>query len=338
MSLLAPGRAGRFSRESARTAQLELARANIPLLVAIFVTTAAIPLAAALLLPSEIRGLVVGAGLANAVWTTYWFVVSGSGSAPRMKGADAARWTSDDLKPLRKLGLRHIDELSLDGRSDVDHVAYGPSGVYAIETKWSASRWFDRGNRPTSYLLSAVAQASRGAAKLRDRLAGVPQGVDTRVSAVLVLWGKHAPDTERVIEGVAVIGGAQLGAFFERQTGTLDELTVDRLGDALAQLERDSEAARRSGSRFVTGGFLGIATDVFLGLLAGVAAMLLLASVWGVVALPVYVLIAGVSVSAGLGALSILRRRRVLAVGWTVGTVGVLLLLAIAAGADIVLS
>ena len=337
MRLVAPGRAGRFSRENARTAQLELAKANIWFLGLIFAGACALPLVAAVLLPEALRGLVIGAGLANAVWVTYWLVVTGSGSAPKMSGADAAEWTSKVLRRMRRAGWRHFDELPVDGRSDIDHVAFGTHGVYAIETKWSASKWFDRSNEPTRYLMSAVEQAARGAAKLRTKLADGPRGIDARVSAVLVLWGMHAPDRERVIDGVAIVPGDRLGAFFERRSGSLDALTVDRIGDALTQFERDGEGARHPENRYVSAGLFGIAGDIFGGLVGGTAAMLLLASLWDRLPLPVYVLLAIGSLGGGLVG-SGAKRLRTPAIGWTVGTIGMLLLFAIAAGFDVAVS
>lgn len=335
MRLVDGGRAGRFARETARKEQLELARANLPLLLGIFLLVGAVPVVAALFLPGAVRGLLIGAGLTNAVWMTYWFVVTGSGSAPKMSGADAEEWSSGGLARLRKLGWRHVDGLTFDNTWDIDHVAFGPPGIYVIETKWSASRWFDRGNRPTSYLRAAVAKAERARRELRDELKRTSNPIEVRVSAVLVLWGKHAPEGERIVDGVAVIPGRRLAAFFARQTGSLDALTLDRVADVLARIDRETASTRRPESRYVASGFRGIATDVFFGLLGGTAAMLLLAGMWDRLSLALYAFVAGAVLVVGVVAMGV-RYLRIAAVGWTVGAVGVLLLLTIAVAADVV--
>src|ERR1700738_5137462 len=55
------------------------------------------------------------------------------------RGECAERCVSDVLEDLREFGFRPVHDLQFDG-FNIDHVVVGPSGIYAIETKFRSGR------------------------------------------------------------------------------------------------------------------------------------------------------------------------------------------------------
>ncbi len=86
------------------------------------------------------RGALVGSACTSVLgWLAFW-VVQASGTAPKMMGDQAERWTAGDLRKLRRREYKVVNAIMLK-RWDIDHVLLGPSGAYAVETKWSATPW-----------------------------------------------------------------------------------------------------------------------------------------------------------------------------------------------------
>ena len=79
----------------------------------------------------------------------------------RSRGLDVRRAPSLE-------GWRSFDTIDLGGR-DVDHMLIGPGGVYAIETKWSATRWSLTGLAGNQVERQAH-RARKGARDIRLRL------------------------------------------------------------------------------------------------------------------------------------------------------------------------
>ena len=48
---------------------------------------------------------------------------------------------------MRGRGWHLVNGLQLRGDSDIDHLAFGPPGVFVVETKWSTEPWFGGANR-----------------------------------------------------------------------------------------------------------------------------------------------------------------------------------------------
>lgn len=78
-------------------------------------------------------GLLVGF-LPN-LWLTF---ASAMGFAARSLGADAERWTADELRKLPRGSWAVFHDVMLES-ANVDHVAIGSGRVYAVETKWTSS-------------------------------------------------------------------------------------------------------------------------------------------------------------------------------------------------------
>jgi hypothetical protein len=91
--------------------------------------------------------------------------------------------------------------------ADIDHIAVGPGGVIAVETKWTSSEWENQRGRSSNYR-AALAQARRSAARLERFLASRGSAVD--VTAMLVVWGRGAPSFGtgmRRVDDVLVVDG-----------------------------------------------------------------------------------------------------------------------------------
>lgn len=119
-------------------------------------------------------------GFLPALWLTF---SSAMGIAPRLLGADAERWTADELRKLPTPSWAVYHDVVLD-QVNVDHVAIGPGRVYAIETKWTGSEL------PKGQVKRLAGQAAHRAQALQRALAG--QNVNRGVVPLLVLWGTHA--------------------------------------------------------------------------------------------------------------------------------------------------
>jgi len=88
-----------------------------------------------------------------------------------------------------------IDSVSFE-EFDVDHVAVGPNGVFAVETKYTQSEWWrKRGGGPD--VPPEWIERSRSAAR-KIRLFLGTKGVRTQVRPVLAVWG---PSSHRLASG-----------------------------------------------------------------------------------------------------------------------------------------
>jgi len=148
-------------------------------------------------LPFFIGGLVVGYG-----WFISWALTMTDGSFNSRIGALAEEWTHQEFK---KLGFYVIDGIEFDG-FDVDHVAVGPTGVFALETKWTSVAWTLSREGLSPRRRHAVDQAQRGARKIRLLLRS--RGVEVAVVPVVVVWGPGARlmRTERLAETLLLVG------------------------------------------------------------------------------------------------------------------------------------
>jgi len=112
-------------------------------------------------------------------WRTVYRIV-----VDRMKGAEAEHQVGLQLAELRGMGYRVVHDVMLDPDADqpwnIDHVLVGPSGVYAIETKYRrkpgrgpARVDFDGTGLKFStgyYDLEAVSQTTRAAVDLGNAI------------------------------------------------------------------------------------------------------------------------------------------------------------------------
>ena len=81
-------------------------------------------------------GMFVGLGIAAVIFVAYVEPVT----ARLQNGLDGESNTADQLRRLRRKGWRAVHNIPLKN-GDIDHVAIGPGGVVAIETKSSSAEW-----------------------------------------------------------------------------------------------------------------------------------------------------------------------------------------------------
>lgn len=158
-----------------------------------------------------LTGVLLGAGLASVPWALWTFALSMDGSVSWRIGADAERWTANELDRLGdSWHVEHNVPFPENGIPlDVDHIAIGPYGVLAVETKWTSSH-IDLGAR---HLEKEVKKAAKQAEDNAGRVRGLLMRVaDIDVIPMVVFWGPHvtAAATPVQYEGkVRIVAGDQ---------------------------------------------------------------------------------------------------------------------------------
>lgn len=172
----------------------------------------------------------------------------------QLAGAWGEERTSEILDLARKRGhvwgaVHNIDM----GGYDLDHVAFTPGGVLALESKWKF-RELGRGR----WLNGDLHQASRNAQKVRSVLRSKDIGSIYEVVPVLVVWGKGCQQIvagAEVLDGVHVVAGPHLLDWLEPfGVGILAE---DHAAHDLAALEKFKR--RRDAAALTTGDLSGAA-------------------------------------------------------------------------------
>jgi len=101
-------------------------------------------------------------------------------------GVNGEAWTAEALRKLSRDGWRLVNGLKLNNRVDIDHVAIGPGGVLAVESKWSSNPWPLNGYGPKfmeGQLKNAAQRAQEAASDLRGWFSDpIP------VTSVAVFW------------------------------------------------------------------------------------------------------------------------------------------------------
>ncbi len=234
-------RAGTYARRKARTSQNEYVREHWTTLLFVALAGLAIVAATATVQRNQLlRGIVVGGGSVFVGATIAFWVVQASGTAATMMGDLAEQWTSSELRKLRKGGWKHVNHLVLRQR-DIDHVLVGPGGLFAIETKWSATPWTDQQPR----VWSAAEAAAADARDLRLWSATSWVGAEA-VTPVVFLWGGKAEVLElaRFRDAPATVVVGQRAQDWLAAVSTLDtRLSPDDIARCWKAL--DSQASRR---------------------------------------------------------------------------------------------
>lgn len=322
---LAVGRAGRWPKQQARREYAAVVREQRVLLAGLSALTLAVNVIILRFATPFAAGLTIGVLDASIVWSLALLVVQVTGGGPRWMGGQAEEWSAFELRSLRGAGWRHLDHVLLQS-ADADHVAIGPAGVFALETKWTAQPW--RANSDHR-LPGAAAQARRSAQAVRSRLRAYYGVVD--VTPVVVLWGHHE-DPSRVVEvdGVTILHGTQLASWLRsRPVGRLSDAEVEVATTALSRymaMRDQHEAPNQRSGRFVEVGALGVATDMLIAAATGLVVLLVNFALWA--NLPTAAAAAALIVMLG-GCAVLLRRRwptRITAVAATAATGGTTIL------------
>ena len=197
-------RAGSYARGLARRRQRDfIRRAWMHLALFALWIAGVLGVTVALTPSSFMRGLIVGLGVAGTAGALWLWIVEATGTAPTMMGDLGEQWTAKELRRLRRSGWQVVNHVTLTA-PDIDHVLVGPGGMFAIETKWSATTWTVDDPR----IRSAAESACRNA-----RLLGLWQNLKPahvgQVRPVVFLWGAGAGELPESFEvaGATVVPG-----------------------------------------------------------------------------------------------------------------------------------
>ncbi len=237
------GTPGEWARKQRTERRQEFVRRNRRVLLIFGAYMTALVVAAVLFLektgPPSFAWFTAGAVAASAIWIVREIMDSWSGASLMTAGADAETATAEELTAIKNHRLVH--GLYLAG-FDIDHTVVGPSGVKAVETKWTS-----RSINPTlsheQRLDNYLHQARRGAHQIKIFLKHAAN-LHLEVDPVLVIWGPEIasiPGGRREIDGVLVLVGRQASEWrrhgFDEEV--LDEWQVAAVVGALEhQLRR----------------------------------------------------------------------------------------------------
>lgn len=192
------------------------ARETWPILLAVVLGTFACAASVQLTGPAWFKGFAAGVLITLGLGSVPVILLLSSESAvSRIQGADAERLTAEALgrRRWRRQGWHVVNGL-VAGRHEVDHVAIGPGGVLALETKWCGTgTWRLDADGLTGYVgRDPIEQARASARKAASLLRSTNEGpaLSLPVQPVVVLWGPNAPpagDEPAMIDGVVVIHG-----------------------------------------------------------------------------------------------------------------------------------
>lgn len=205
-----------------------LARNIWPLLLLAVLVTGCAALSRPLGASAYQQGLVDG--LLAMLWvagTALLFLMHTEG-LQELGGAWGEERTAEVLDKGRKRGdlWGALHQLDMGGY-DIDHIAFAPSGVLALESKWKF-RELGRGR----WLNGDLHQAERNAHKVRSLLRSKDIGTVYEVTPVLVVWGKgceEITDGAEVVDGVEIVAGPHLHQWLRsRAVGPLAQDNAER--------------------------------------------------------------------------------------------------------------
>ncbi|MEM8620284.1 MAG: nuclease-related domain-containing protein [Actinomycetota bacterium] len=168
-------------------------------------------------------------GFAGGVSLLFLHVATDTVSVSRIESAAVGEWsTSSEVRKLSRKGWKIIDNMPMDG-FDIDHIAIGPGGVIALETKWTSDGLTDEQGHLNFYGHRAVNQIERNVPRIDALLK--QNGSEARVAhACVVSWGMcQIPErlTSRRRQ-ITVIDGPQLREFLADREPILSSAEADR--------------------------------------------------------------------------------------------------------------
>jgi len=319
-------RAGNWVRIEARKRHFKFWRA-IWQLIALLVILAVVASAIAwFFAPPFAAGMVIGS-IAVLVPCLIWIAtIQATGTAGTLMGGTAEQWTSDALrKLLEPRGWYVVDDVLLE-RGNIDHVAVGPEGALAVETKWSSREWLRADDLRVE---QAANQSHTGAERVKGLLRTVK--LTAPVRPLVVLWGHWSGEQVRHLAGdVHVVHGELLDEWVTALQGkALDETQVKTAAECIRAYVRMRDAHRPTESVFVEHSPQEIGIRLLMGFVAGllgivIAAGLLAALNWWAF---------GVNAALAAGGAAAYRfapRWRHVTVGWTSGVAGMTITLLVA--------
>lgn len=201
-----------------------------PLLPAVGLILLAFAISAAVAPTSFIRGAVVGGGLTFTAGLFLFAALIGSDSMRFVLGTLGEDATEEffSTRARRRAGWHLINGVIINGR-DIDHIAIGPGGILAIETKWRSAQKHSR-----DWAVQARGQAA-DAARVANNLIRQEAGNSLVAVPVLMEWGPGSPPrTDMDHDGVICVTSKDLVPFerwLEDRRLSLEE--ADRIGAAI---------------------------------------------------------------------------------------------------------
>ena len=156
-----------------------------------------------------------------------WLAVDSREARRLFDASNAERFTAGARRRLRRRGWHSVDQIEFH-RFDIDHVAAGPGGVFAVETKWTNYDWqINDGSFSDDYAQKAIRQCRDSASKISSLLRS--RKLICAVRPLLVIWGPGRPmvDNAVTINDVLVVPGHLLRRTLSRLHGALDTDTVE---------------------------------------------------------------------------------------------------------------
>jgi hypothetical protein len=188
-----------------------------------------------------VRGVFVGAFVVAWLGLVWFGVVVGSGQLRHFWGRSGERATAEVFgsRRLRRKGWSVVHGLVVQDH-EIDHVAIGPGGVVAVETKWvTGEQWVIEGGQLRGPLGNPVGQTRRSASRVGELLRSSTGGrhhVD--VLPVLMIWGPGSPIVTphtREIDGVQIFTARTVDDL--RQWLSEDRLDLTQAATIARQLE-----------------------------------------------------------------------------------------------------
>lgn len=312
-------RAGSWSRQQRRRAQLDFVKEHWALLLSVIATATALMAAGIALSPARYRGFLSGLSVSTLFWMLLGVVGDLTGSATYSLGSQGEELTSAALRKLRRRGWHVFDHVPIVNE-DVDHILVGPGGVYAIESKNTSRRW--ELDKPDLWMSAAVDQARRAAGRVHALLLEREIAIKIDPPPLLVLWGKVRGDRAE-IDGVRVVLGPEIHRW--RTTlgeGVLSSDEVQRIAAGLQRYVAMRDARIREGPDaqplLVTVGPFALLSRVATGLLGGMAFLVVFAAVaQSTQSEPRVLLYVVIGALTGAVLARFVPRLRLFAIGWT---------------------
>lgn len=227
--LSSDARTGTYARSTARSKQVAQLRGRwVAHLITTLVSCAFVWLLSLTLPTPYPQGLAVRVGFTAVVAVQWVWIIEATGTAYLAMGEQAEQFTASLLRKRR--GWRVVNHVNLR-QSDIDHVLFGPDGIFAIETKWSSQAW------TPERLTGAAGQAARNARDLTLWSNLRPFGP---VHPLVVVWGPTATElpANTTINDVPVIPGKHFDQWWQQRPirpTALSPADLDTAWDALSQ-------------------------------------------------------------------------------------------------------
>ena len=259
------------------------------------------------------RGALVGGTFVAALGMVSFWVVQVTGTAAIMMGDLAEQWTAGALRRLQRRGWRVVNNVPLAGRN-VDHLLVGPGGVFAVETKWTATAWSL--DRPDPRVREAVSQV-RACARTLGLWSEI-KSIGVTVRPVVFLWGgglsQHVHVPGLTIEGCSVVSGPHARTWSDGLPGAvLAPAQVDRLWTAVDRLVDQRDAYEQAAIREPVS-IVGLVLRFVLAMTAAAASFLACAQV--LERSGSFLITAAVVFATVVGAVALHRAQRLAAVVW----------------------